>query len=237
MKIQSMRPVPLAVALALSFGLAAAQTSGSSSGSSGAGTSSGSSMTGGRAAPAAQPGTGTRNAETNKDDKLARGDRKFIQEAAESGMFEVQVAQLAASKATDPAVKSFANMLVEQHTAANNELVQLANSKKVELPAAPPRGKRRDIEQLGKLSGNEFDARFIREVGIKDHEDDIKKFQKASESVKDPQIKAWIDKTLPALREHLAQAQKMPQNNTAAMGNRGAAGGARGKTGAEKPGG
>ncbi len=127
-------------------------------------------------------------------------------------------------------------MLVEHHTAANNELVQLANSKKVELPAAPPRAMRREIEKLGNLSGDEFDQHFLREVGIKDHKNDIKKFQKASEKAKDPQLKAWIDKTLPKLREHLAAAQKMPQSSTAAMGNRAAPGGTGGKAGANKTG-
>ena len=223
MKTSPMRSLPLVLALSLSSGIAVAQTSGSTGSAGTAGT--GSSMTGGRAAPAAQPGTGTRNAETRKDDRLSRADRKFIQEAAESGMFEVQVAQLATTKASDPAVKSFAGMLVEQHSTANNELVQLANSKKVELSAAPPRSKRRDVENLGKLTGNEFDRRFMREVGIKVHEKDIKKFEKASESAKDPELKAWIDKTLPRLREHLAQAQKMPQpgGDASAMGNRGTA--------------
>lgn len=199
------------------------------------------SATGGRAALATQAGTGTRNTETKKDDKLARGDRKFIQDAAESGMFEVQVAQLAASKATDPNVKSFASKLVQEHTTANNELLQLANARKVELPAAPPRGKRQDVEKLGKLSGTEFDQRFVREVGIKDHEKNIKKFEKASEKAKDPELKAWINKTLPHLREHLAMAQKLPQtgNNAAAMGNRGAGagpGGTGGGTGSNKTG-
>jgi putative membrane protein len=221
-KPTSRRSLPLVLAMSLSFGFAAAQTSGS--------TGTGSSMTGGQAAPAAQPGTGTRNAETNKDDKLARGDRKFMQEAAESGMFEVQAAQMGASKATDPNVKSFASMLVDHHTAANNELVQLANSRKVELPAAPPRSMRRDVEKLGKRTGNEFDRDFVRDVGIKAHEKDIKKFEKASKEVKDAQLKAWVNKTLPTLREHLAQAQKLPQAGkgaAAAMGNRGT----------EKPGG
>ncbi len=171
----------------------------------------GSSVTGGQAAPMAQPGTGTRNTSTTKDDKVARGDRKFIEEAAGSGMFEVQVAQLAVSKATDPQVKSFASMLVEHHTAANNELVQIANDRRVELPAAPPRGKRKDIEKLGKKSGAEFDQAFVREVGIRDHEKDIKLFEKASKDVKDSQLKAFVDKTLPTLREHLAAARKLPQ--------------------------
>jgi putative membrane protein len=223
MKPFNLRALPLVLALAAASGMVLAQTSSSSSSTAAPG--QGSSMTGGQAAPATQAGAGTRNAETRKDDKLARADRKFIQEAAESGMFEVQVAQLAASKATDPAVKSFADMLVKEHSQANNELVQLANSKSVELPAAPPRGKRRDVEQLGKRTGNDFDRAFVREVGIKAHENDIKKFEKGSEKAKDPQLKAWIDKTLPHLREHLATAQKLPQAgkmDASAMGNRAA---------------
>lgn len=196
-----------AVALAFSFGGALAQSTSPSSGTGGGD----SSVTGGRSAPAAQPGTGTRNAESKKDDQLARGDRKFIQEAAGSGMFEVQAAQLATKQASDPNVKNFAGMLVDQHTKANDELVKLANSKRVELSAAPPRDKRRELEKLGKKQGEEFDREFVREVGIKDHQKDIKLFEKASKDVKDPELKAFVDKTLPTLKEHLAAAQKLPQ--------------------------
>ena len=209
MKFREFRLTACAMALAFSFGGAMAQ-SGSPSQSSGSG-NTGSSVTGGRPAPAAPARTGTRNAETNKDDKVARGDRKFIQEAAGSGMFEVQAAQLGAKQAKDPQVKSFAEMLVDHHTKANDELVKLANAKQVELSAAPPRDKRRDIEKLGKKQGQEFDTEFVREVGIKAHEKDIKAFEKASKDTKDPELKAFIDKTLPTLKEHLAMAQKLPQ--------------------------
>ena len=51
----------------------------------------------------------------------------------------------------------------------------------------------------------------MREVGIKAHEKDIKLFEKASKDVKDAELKAFVDKTLPQLREHLAAAQKLPQ--------------------------
>ena len=129
----------------------------------------------------AQPGTGTRNLPARNEAKIARGDRKFIEDAVNSGsMFEVQVAQLAASKATDANVKSFASMLVDHHTAANNDLVKIANARSVELPVAPKRALRRDIEKLGKKSGDAFDREFVRDVGIKAHEQDIKLFQKAS---------------------------------------------------------
>jgi putative membrane protein len=215
------KSLPITLAVALSFGVAMAQTSSSPGSTSGPATNSSTSATGGQSAPAAQPGKGTRN---NAKDQLARSDRKFIQKAAESGLFEVQVAKLAQSKATDPAVKDFASMLVDQHTNANNELTQLANNKHVELPAAPGFMKRHSVNSLAKRSGADFDKQFVSEVGIKDHQKDIKEFEKASKDVKDPDLKAFIDKTLPTLREHLAQAQKLPEagNNANAMGNKGA---------------
>jgi putative membrane protein len=209
MKPTRILALPALVALAFGLGAAQAQTT----------PGTGTSATGGQAAPMAQPGTGTRNLPV-KSDKIARGDRKFIEEAAGSGMFEVQIGQLAAAKASDANVKSFASMLVDQHTAANNELTKIANAKGVELPAAPKRALRRDIEKLGKKNGDEFDRDFVRNVGVKAHEKDIKMFQKASKDVKDADLKAFVDKTLPVLREHLAAAEKLPQSgkNAAAMG-------------------
>jgi putative membrane protein len=210
----------IALAMAFSLGSAFAQTSSATqpSGSS----TAGSSATGGRSAPAAQPGEGTRKSESRKDDKVAKGDRKFIEKAAGGGMFEVQAGQLASSHAKSEDVKSYAGMLVDQHTKANDELTQLANAKGVELPAAPPRAMRNEIDKLGKKNGDAFDKEFVK-TAVKDHKQDIKDFEKASKDVKDPELKAWVTKTLPVLKEHLAQAEKLQSgkgSDAASMGNR-----------------
>lgn len=211
----------IALAMAFSLGSAFAQTSGSSSPSGTGGT--GASATGGRSAPAVQPGEGTRKTESTRDDKVTRGDRKFIEMAAGSGMFEVQVSQLASTRARSQDVKHFAGMLVDQHTKANDELTQLANAKGVELPAAPPRAMRREIEQMGRKNGDDFDRDFIKDIGIKAHRKDIKAFEKAGKDVKDPELKAWVAKTLPVFKEHLAQARQLQggKGGTASMGNSG----------------
>lgn len=210
----SLKLSAVAIASAFALGSAFAQSTAPA-------TSSGSGGSSARTAPAAQPGTGTRNAESKKDDKVSRGDRKFMQEAAESGMYEVQAAKLASAKASDPEVKKFAEMLVEQHTKSNDELAQLAKTKAVELPATAPRSKRKDVEDLGKKQGAEFDKEFVKEVGIEAHEKDIKKFQEASKDVKDPELKAFVTKTLPVLQEHLAQAKQLPQSGGEQMGKSG----------------
>jgi len=130
MKPTRLLALPALVALAFSFGAAQAQTPGT-----------GTSATGGQSAPMAQPGSGTRNLPAKS--QIARGDRKFIEAAAGSGMFEVQVAQLAAAKASDQNVKSFASMLVDHHTAANNELKAIAKRKNIDLPEIPTRSDHR----------------------------------------------------------------------------------------------
>ncbi len=200
--------------LVLALGSAFAQSGGTGSNTLGSGTGTGSgagssspAATGG--APATQAGTGTRNT-PQQGTKLARSDRKFIEDAAASGLFELQAAQLAATKATDPAVKRYATQLADHHGAANSELMSLANSLGLELPPAPKRAMRNEIEKLGKKTGPEFDREFVQNVGVKEHEKDIKAFQKAAKDVKDPQLKAWIDKTLPVLQQHLAAAQNLP---------------------------
>jgi putative membrane protein len=156
---------------------------------------------------------------------LRRNERNFLTRAAGDGMFEVQASQLAEQKATDPGVKSLAAMLVKDHTSANNELMQLASSKGVTLPTSLPRDKQREMDSLSKLSGATFDREFMRRVGIAAHQSDIKQFEAASRNVKDPEIKAWVDKTLPTLRDHLAQAQKTPMPGG---GSAGAGGGTSG---------
>jgi len=193
------------MALTLSMGAGISFAAGPSS------SAGGGSAAGAPTAPAAQMGTGTRNTQVSKDDKLARADRKFIEEAAGAGRFEAQAAQLAATKAQDENVKKYASMLVDHHNKANSELMQIANAKGVELPAAPARAHRNKLDDLGKKQGADFDREFVREIGVKAHEKDIKDFEKAAKDAKDPQVKAFAEKTLPVLREHLAAAQKLPQ--------------------------
>ncbi len=197
-------PAWVATLLALSLGTAWAQSSGSTGTGSGAGSG----------APMAQSGTGAATrSNTQQGQNVARVDRRFMEEAAVSGQFALQAAQLASTKSGDPAVKDYANVMVDYRTSANRELMALAQSKGLELSNAPSRAMRREIEELGKKMGGEFDEEFVRKVGVKEHEKEIKRYQEASKNVKDTQLKTWIDKALPTLEQHLAQAQKLPQSH------------------------
>lgn len=160
------------------------------------------------AAQAADTGGGSSAPTATSHHQLSHGDRKFVEDAARGGLFEVQSGQLAASKANDEQVKQFADRLVQDHGKANDELKQIAEAKGVKLPGQDKRADRHELDKLRKLSGDQFDREFARHE-VKDHEKDIADFEQAASKLKDPDLKAWAEKQLPVLREHLALAQKL----------------------------
>ena len=117
---------------------------------------------------------------TASGNSISSADREFMMNAAVGNLFEVKVGEVAASRATSPEVKAFAKMLVRHHSAANDELSELAKSKNITLPSALPAAKKSLIDSLGKLSGAQFDREFIHTVGLTDHQEDIKNFGSSS---------------------------------------------------------
>lgn len=164
--------------------------------------------------PAAGASGGTEGAAVSGAAKapssLAAADRNFIMRAAASSMFEVEAARLAAEQAKDENVKRYAAMLADHHQAANQELTGLAQSKGITLPSSLPAGKRHELERLKRTPDDDFDAVFVQDVGVREHRQDVRLFRDASRQSKDPEIKAWAAKTLPALEQHLKEARALP---------------------------
>ena len=132
---------------------------------------------------------------------------KFAQHAAMAGMAEVKLGQLALEKGSSEDVKKFAQMMIDDHTKANEELKALAQSKSIELPT--DLGKhQKDYDKLAKLSGAEFDKEYIDGM-VKDHKEVVALFEKEANKGDDPDTKAWAAKMLPALQGHLQHAQDM----------------------------
>lgn len=141
--------------------------------------------------------------------KLSKKDEAFIKKAATGGMFEVEAARLAAEKASDPQLKTFAEKLRDHHQQANDELKQIASARGVSMPTQLQSKDKAMLDKLNKASGDKFDKEFISMVGLRDHKQDIRDFENARNETSDPDLKAWIEKTLPTLRTHLAEAQQI----------------------------
>jgi putative membrane protein len=137
---------------------------------------------------------------------LSKEDQEFVDKAAMGGVAEVELGKVAATKATHPEVKKFAERMVTDHGKANDELKQLAGNRNIPLPAGPDNATKKEMTELQKLSGTKFDHEYMEHM-VKDHKKDIKEFEKEAKSGKDADLKKWASDKLPTLREHLAMAE------------------------------
>jgi len=133
-------------------------------------------------------------------------DVQFVKNAAEGGMAEVQMGKLAQDKGSNQAVKDFGQQMVTDHSKANEELKGVASSKNITVPEKLNAKDQALYDRLSKMSGAQFDREYMRAM-VKDHETDIAEFKKASERVKDADIRGFASKTLPTLEHHLQMAK------------------------------
>jgi len=132
---------------------------------------------------------------------VAQEDKDFMNEAAQGGMAEVKLGELAKTKAENAAVKSFGERMVTDHTKVNDELKTIATKKNVTLPTDLSSDDQKLYDDLSKKSGADFDKAYM-DAMVTDHDKDIAAFEKCEKSSKDKDLKAFIHKTLPTLKTH-----------------------------------
>jgi len=154
------------------------------------------------------PQSGEEASATTQPAKLSDHDRDFIHKAAMGGLAEVQLGQLALRQAEDAQVKDLARTLVDDHSKVNQQLMELAEKKGVDVSRNLDREHRSRVDNLAKRSGREFETAFVNEA-IQDHQKDLELFQNEAQNGQDPDLKALAEKTVPTLREHLRKAQDL----------------------------
>ena len=142
---------------------------------------------------------------------LSKQDKDFAQKAAAAGLAEVAAGKLAASNAVNGDVKKFGEHMAQDHSKANDELMQIAQSKNIQLPSAPDRSHQRFAKQLEGMKGDKFDRTYMREAGVKDHKAAVALFSNEAKKGKDPELRAFAEKTLPGIQEHLKSAEQLAQ--------------------------
>lgn len=132
----------------------------------------------------------------------------FWMEAAQGGMTEVELGNLALQKSQNEEVKRYAQMMVDDHTKANDELKTLAQSKNVVLPTAINSKQMAMKDKLNGLSGDAFDKEYMKTM-VKDHDKTVKLFQKQADKGSDADAKAFAAGKLPILKSHQTMARTM----------------------------
>jgi putative membrane protein len=138
-------------------------------------------------------------------------DSAFVMEAAMGGMMEVQGGTVAQQKAMNQRVKDFGSMMVTDHSQANNELKSLVSSRGIMLPDSLGNKMQKDLAELSKLDGKKFDSKYVSEM-VEDHKKDVQLFQQKAQTINDPDLKNWVNKTLPVLQKHLDSIQAIAKD-------------------------
>lgn len=143
----------------------------------------------------------------------ATADAKFLTTAYQDGQAEIALADLATSKTQNADVKAFATKIKSDHEQADSELRTLAGKKNMtltDMPAPGSTAEQKTMSRLQKLSGVDFDRAYASAM-VSDHRQAVSEFTKASMST-DPDVKAFADKTLPVLKDHLQRAEDLQKH-------------------------
>jgi putative membrane protein len=159
-------------------------------------------------------GTSSKRAQSVHTDVTA-ADKKFVRDAAEGGLAEVELGKLATEKASSEEVKKFGQRMQDDHSKANDELKQLASSKGISVAEELSAKDKALKDRLSNLSGAQFDKVYMNNM-VSDHKKDVAEFAKESKSGNDSDVKQFAEKTLPTLKDHLKEAEGIAPSKKAA---------------------
>ncbi len=152
----------------------------------------------------------------------SKDDINFTKHAANDGVAEVKLGQLAMDKSSHAGIKKLAQRMVEDHSKANDELRSLAQGKQIMLP--PPADASPAIDSLKNKHGAKFDRAWI-DMIVKSHQKAVAMFTTEKRQAQDPDVRNFTNETLPVLNTHLEMAQKLqdelalPNARDSAMGS------------------
>ena len=136
----------------------------------------------------------------------------FLQKAAMSDMYEVEAGKIASQKGKSDAVKTFGQMMVDAHSKTSEELkgIVASESIKVDLPVKLDAKHQKLIDELNATSDVDFDKTYAKQQ-VDGHQDAVSLFDAYAKKGDNAALKAFAQKTLPVIQQHLDEAKKLPQ--------------------------
>ena len=116
-----------------------------------------------RTTPAANSGGEPSAVATSGTDRsnVSKADQDFVQDAAVANMAEIELGKIAIERATNPEVKRFGQMMIDDHTKAGDALKAMASQRSIPVPSALD-DKHNDLRaRLAKRSAGDFDREYI----------------------------------------------------------------------------
>ncbi len=136
---------------------------------------------------------------------------EYMAMASSGDMFEIESSRLALQRSRDPAIHSFAQMLINDHSRMSSEMMAMARD--MRLPPPPMRMMPHHVQMMQRLASvprHEFDSAFRREQ-IMAHEESAMLHRSFADRGEYPPLRALAARAAPIVEMHLAQVQGLPE--------------------------
>ncbi len=147
-------------------------------------------------------------AEEHNDAKFSNAkedDAKFLVNAAEINLKEIELGKLAQTRGTTNHVKELGKMMETEHSKSLVDLQALAAKKQITIPTTLTEEGISANKKLMDYKASKFDKEYA-DMMVGGHKDAISIFEKASTNAQDADIRNWATSMLPAFRKHLDQS-------------------------------
>ncbi|HYV93772.1 MAG TPA: DUF4142 domain-containing protein [Chitinophagales bacterium] len=139
--------------------------------------------------------------------KQEKNDAQFMVDAAAVNLKEIHVSEAALAHAMMAHTKQLAQMMIDDHQKAYNDLTSLAKSKNIAIPTNLTSGDISDSVKIADAKPKNVDEDYC-DMMVSGHKDAIDKFQKEITDGVDADTKNWASSMLPGLQKHLDEAMK-----------------------------
>jgi putative membrane protein len=138
----------------------------------------------------------------------APAERAFMVEAAQANLAQIDSAQIARQKSSNGDVRDFANMIGRDHSRSLEELTDLMAQTNTSRPKGLSSEAEKDIRRMNDLNSPELDREFVNMM-VADHQRAIEMFRDQLEIAQNPDLKKFLENSLPVLELHLEKALRL----------------------------
>jgi putative membrane protein len=156
--------------------------------------------------------------EQNQNSAIDENISKFLTEAADARMMDIELGKLAKERGTTPEIRQYGDRMVTDQSRLLQDLRTLAASKNIALPSTLSNEKAEGLADIKDEQGVEFDKKFMRMM-TQDHKRDVRAFDDATD-FKDQDVERFASMNLSMVESHLDQIQKIKEVHQSELSER-----------------
>ena len=145
------------------------------------------------------------------DQTLSPADKTFLMTTGRGSVYELELSKLAQSTAHDARVKQYAEMVVGDHSKADEKFRELAEKYDLTVPTTLSQNDRTALDKVKQLSGPDFDQAYLQQMKLINQED-IKAEQQEISTTSVTRLKSFVQTMQNGDEKHNRDAERISSN-------------------------